>query len=443
MRARQFVPLESLAAALPNAMATGPFGSSIGASTFRPSGVPVIRGSNLSADIGKRLIDNGLIFIEQHLARQFERSAVTVGDLVFTCWGTINQVGFIDQLAKYSRYIVSNKQMKFTADPKKADSLFLYYWFSSPQGQEDILSGGIGSSVPGFNLGQLRKMKVPLLPLAEQQSIATLLGALDDRIELKRRMNATVEAMARALFKDWFVDFGPTRAKMEGRAPYLAADIWSLFPDRFDHDEKPEGWKGVPFSSLFEINPPEQLPRGKPAPYLDMAALPTSGPNPEPFLVREFGSGMRFRNGDALLARITPCLENGKTAFVQNLPENQVAWGSTEFIVLRSRPPLPKAVAYLVARDPAFRANAIRSMTGTSGRQRASSGVISTYPLTTPANDLLWSYLDELLVPMFGRIAANDLESQTLAATRDLLLPKLMSGEVRIREAERLVEAVA
>jgi type I restriction enzyme S subunit len=219
MRSAPLVALETLAAPSANAMATGPFGSSIGTRTFRETGVPVIRGSNLSAEVGTRLIDEGLVFIDPELASKFNRSAANKDDLIFTCWGTVNQVGLIDKRARYGTYIVSNKQMKFTADAEKVMPLYLYYWFGSPAGQADILSGSIGSSVPGFNLGQLRKMKVPLPSMAEQRSIVSILGALDDKIDLNRRMNATLEALARAIFKDWFFDFGPTRAKIEGRLP--------------------------------------------------------------------------------------------------------------------------------------------------------------------------------------------------------------------------------
>jgi type I restriction enzyme S subunit len=105
------VPLGTLAASHSHAMATGPFGSSIGTKTFRADGVPVIRGSNLSSKIGTRLIDKDLVFIDPDLAAKFSRSQVVYGDLVFTCWGTINQVGIIDKNARYSKYVVSNKQM--------------------------------------------------------------------------------------------------------------------------------------------------------------------------------------------------------------------------------------------------------------------------------------------------------------------------------------------
>ena len=129
------VPVEEIAAKSDNALATGPFGSSIGSSTFRSAGVPLIRGSNLSADVGCRLDDSSHVFIDEELADRFRRSQVVRGDLVFTCWGTINQIGLIDDRSRYPRYIVSNKQMKLTPDKEKADPLFLYYWFSGQIGR--------------------------------------------------------------------------------------------------------------------------------------------------------------------------------------------------------------------------------------------------------------------------------------------------------------------
>jgi type I restriction enzyme S subunit len=289
----------------------------------------------------------------------------------------------------------------------------------------------------------LRRMMVGVPDLDEQNAIVGIVGPLQKKIELNRRMNETLEAMARAIFKDWFVDFGPTRAKMEGRAPYLASDIWSLFPERIDADGLPEGWTRGELQDVIELNPSEGIKRGATAPYLDMAALPTSGPISDPAISREFTSGTRFRNGDTLLARITPCLENGKTAFVQSLPTNTVGWGSTEFVVLRSRSPVPPAYSYLLARDPSFRAHAIQSMTGTSGRQRARTEALATYPVARPSNEAIWSAFGSVIEPLFDRIRLNGEEARTLAQTRDLLLPKLMSGEIRIGDADKTVEAAA
>ena len=185
------------------------------------------------------------------------------------------------------------------------------------------------------------------------------------------------------------------------------------------------------------------MKKGANAPYLNMAALPTVGAVADAPTIRDYKSGSKFRDGDTLFARITPCLENGKTAYVFDLGSDIVATGSTEFIVIRSRAPLPRLASYLLARDPNFRAHAERSMTGTSGRQRANHKVLAQYELTVPFDDQLWKALSEFTSPMMDRVIANARESRALAQTRDLLLPKLMSGEFRLSNADKFVTDVA
>lgn len=318
---------------------------------------------------------------------------------------------------------------------------FVYYFFRwmAPT----IATLDVGSANPTLNRNHVHPIKIQWPSRPEQRAIAHILGTLDDKIELNRRRNQTLEAMARALFQDWFIDFGPVRAKMEGHEPYLPAELWRLFPERLDEAGKPAGWEMVPASELIEFNPSEPLRKGVPAPYLDMASLPTTGSSSRPPILREFGSGMRFRNGDTLMARITPCLENGKTAFVQCLPDDAVGWGSTEFIVMRSTTPVPAEYTYLLARDTAFRDHAIRSMTGTSGRQRAQADSVAAFKLASPSDDAIWHAFSKLIAPMFESIKVNAAESDALAQLRDTLLPKLISGELRVADAEKFVEHVS
>src|SRR5574341_596930 len=162
-----------------NALSTGPFGSSIGSRFFQSSGVPLIRGSNLAADGCTHLIEDNFVFVSETKATELSSSLVYKGDLIFTCWGTINQVGLISDQVSYSKYIISNKQMKLTPDPNKADSLFLFYLFSSDELQKQIVNQSIGTSVPGFNLGQLRSLRFSIPPLSEQKAIAEALGDAD------------------------------------------------------------------------------------------------------------------------------------------------------------------------------------------------------------------------------------------------------------------------
>ena len=232
------------------------------------------------------------------------------------------------------------------------------------------------------------------------------------------------------------MDFGPVHAKLEGLEPYLPPELWDLFPDRLvdsELGEIPEGWAVKSLEQFAELNPSEPMKKGTISPYIDMAALPTSGSSPGDAILREFTSGTRFRNGDTLFARITPCLENGKTAFVQALPKGTVGWGSTEFIVMRASPPFPPEYSYLLARNEAFREHAIQSMTGTSGRQRVQVDALAPYLLPFPPADV-WANFSSLVNPVLASIELSRKASRSIAIQRDALLPKLVSREFRFEK---------
>jgi len=227
------VTVNDLKAPFEHALATGPFGSSISARFFQEDGIPVIRGSNLSHDVGIKLNDDGLVYISLEKSLEFKRSIARTGDLIFTCWGTINQVGLIDSTAKYLEYVISNKQMKFTPDPGKADSLFLYYLFSGPDLQRIIKRQNIGSSVPGFNLGQLRELhfEVPLLP--EQRAIATALSDVDaliaslDKLIAKKRHLKTAAMQQLLTGKKRLPGFGEGKGYKQTEAGLIPED-WEV-----------------------------------------------------------------------------------------------------------------------------------------------------------------------------------------------------------------------
>lgn len=252
----------------------------------------------------------------------------------------------------------------------------------------------------------------------EQKAIAATLSCLDDKIELNNRINRTLEEMAQAIFKSWFIDFEP-------------------FQDgEFEDSELgriPKGWRVYTLSEVIEINPPRKINRGSVAPYLDMSNMPTQGHSPSLWIEREVGSGMKFMNGDTLIARITPCLENGKTAYIDFLADNELGWGSTEYIVLRPRKPIPTQFAYLVARNERFRSFAIAKMTGSSGRQRVPADSIASYPLILPPLESeIWTLFGILVESQFEMMRNMAEQSRTLAKIRDTLIPKLMSGEIRV-----------
>ncbi|MEH2117242.1 restriction endonuclease subunit S [Nostoc sp.] len=308
---------------------------------------------------------------------------------------------------------------------------YLLSYLTHPLIKEYIESFNSGGSRRAITKGHIESFVIPLPPLPEQKAIAHILGTLDDKIELNREMNRTLEAMAQAIFKSWFVDFDPVRAKMEGRLPAgMDAATAELFPDELKESPLgmiPKSWDIKLLPDAIDVNPSRRLAKSEIAPYLDMANMPTQGHRPDNWINRTFSSGTKFINGDTLLARITPCLENGKTAFVDFLEDEQLGWGSTEYIILRPKPPLPVEYGYYLARSDEFRTFAIQNMTGSSGRQRVPNECFSQYFLALPSQKIAKLFAD-IVKSLMARISSNSEESRTLISIRNTLILKLLSG---------------
>jgi len=361
-------------------------------------------------------------------------------DIVFSYETRIGEVAIVPRGLKCC---LGRRMALVRLNQERMDPRFFLYYYLSPAFQEFLISRTIpGSTVDRILLTEFPNFPIAVPPLAEQQAIARILGALDDKIEVSRRMNRTLEAMAQAIFKSWFVDFDPVIAKREGRKPLGMDDATAaMFPAHFQDSAIgpiPAGWKVRRFPQAIEVNPRRVLQQGTLAPYLDMQNMPTASAMPEDWGYREVASGMHFRNHDTLIARITPCLENGKTAYISFLDEDQIGWGSTEYIVLSTQDPLPPSYAYFLARTDDFRSFAIANMTGSSGRQRVPVSCLDNYYIAVP---------DAPVATAFGCVAGKclaDIQSKLvqnrfLASLRDTLLPKLLSGEIRVGQAEKIV----
>ncbi len=259
---------------------------------------------------------------------------------------------------------------------------------------------------------------VPVPPIAIQRRVASILSAYDDLIENNTRRIAILEEMARRIYEEWFVRF---RFPGHEGVRMVESELGLV----------PEGWPVLAASTAMDINPSTKVPKEGLKPFLAMNCLSDGSMLIDTAGEREGNSGSKFRNGDTLFARITPCLENGKTGFVQFLPsDDAVAFGSTEFIVLRSRTLTPEFV-YLLARSDAFRDNAIKSMSGASGRQRVREACFDTFLLPNPDQETLARFA-AVTRPMFHLVQSLALKNSNLRATRDLLLPKLISGELDV-----------
>jgi len=331
-----------------------------------------------------------------------------------------------------------NNHAHIVTGNERANTLFLMYSLLV----SDVNRFLTGAVMPKLTQGNLNKIPIACPPRQIQEAIVQILGTIDGRIALLRETNATLEAIAQALFKSWFVDFDPVHAKQQGREPEgMDADTAALFPDGFEESAVglvPKGWRITTLTEAFEINPTRVLKKGTVAPYLDMAKLSPSGHCVELPIQREMASGTKFRNGDSLMARITPCLENGKIAFVDFLVDGQIGWGSTEFLVLRPKAPLPEYFGYLLCRHSAFRDFAVQSMSGTSGRQRIQNDLLGRYLLTLPDGAVALAFKN-VIEPIQKSISANHEQAQTLTTLRDTLLPRLISGQLRLPDAEEAV----
>ncbi len=269
------------------------------------------------------------------------------------------------------------------------------------------------AAVPGVNRNVLHELKVRCPDTNSQQRIADILSAYDNLIENNRRRMALLEDAARQLYREWFV-----RLRFPGHEHTLIIN------------GVPKRWERVPTPDAIEVNPTTRLSDEAEHWSVEMADLPTDSMVIQQATKREGRSGSKFRNGDTLFARITPCLENGKTAFVDFLENGEAARGSTEFIVLRAKRLTPEYV-YCLARTHDFRGNAIKSMVGSSGRQRVQESCFEKFLVLIPPSTLLTLFTDFVRL-QFRQIKTLHAQNQKLRAARDLLLPRLMSGEIPV-----------
>lgn len=310
-------------------------------------------------------------------------------------------------------------------DRKQADQHFLYYLFNSKPVRQQIRGSASGTKIRHTAPSRIADVNVSVPPLPVQRRIAGILSAYDELMENSQRRIRILEAMARALYREWFVHFRfPGHKKSSspsGRGGGEGAK----------HSDIPQGWEVKRVPDCVHINPRVTVPRDGEKPFVPMGCLSNDSMLISDIESRAGNSGAKFQNGDTLFARITPCLENGKTGFVQFLPDAQaVGFGSTEFIVLRSRTLTPEFV-YLLARSDEFRGVAIKSMSGATGRQRVQEQCFDDFQIVQPPRALLDRF-SAIVAPSFRLIYKLHLQIQTLRRTRDLLLPRLLSGQVNL-----------
>lgn len=405
-------------------IAMGPFGSNIKVETFVETGVPVISGAHLR---GVRLEDGDFNFVTDEHAERMKNSNVFRGDVVFTHAGNIGQVAYIPPNSQYERYVISQRQFYLRCDLRKADPAFVSYFFHSSEGQHKLLANASQTGVPSIARpsSYLKTIELSLPPLIEQRAIAHILGTLDNKIELNRRANETLEAMARTLFKAWFVDFEPVRAKLEGRwqrgqsLPGLPAHLYDLFPDRLvdsELGEIPEGWEVGRVSDCLS------LAYGK--------SLPAGSRNPGPIPV--YGSGGVTGYHDAALVDSEAVIVGRKGTVGSLYWEQRPCFPiDTVFYV---QPLAPLSFCYhLLESLPLREMNTDAAVPGLNREN------VYRLEIASPPQGLI-EIFTAMADALRSQIFALQSEANSLAQLRDTLLPKLISGELRVPDPDRVFE---
>src|SRR5260370_6139952 len=371
---------------------------------------PVFLGIKNITDDGKLDLSDIRHIAEEDFSEWTRRVMPRQGDIVFTYEATLNRYAIIP---KGFRGCLGRRLALIRPNPEKVDTRFLFYYFFSEDWRATISKNTLsGSTVDRIPLTSFPTFNISLPSLPTQRKIAAILSAYDDLIENNTRRIAILEEMAQSLYREWFVHFRFPRHEKKRMVESKLGMI-------------PEGWEVVKSSDAMEIDPPTKVPKDGKKPFVSMAGLSTTFIIVETIEMRTGNSGSKFKNGDTLFARITPCLENGKIGFVQFLPsDHAVAFGSTEFIVLRSKTSCPEYI-YLMARSNEFRDNAIKSMSGATGRQRVQIACFDKFLIAHPDSKTLYAF-GELVRPLFRNIFVLAQQNANLRLTRDLLLPKLI-----------------
>ncbi len=459
--------IETLKADSKNAIAMGPFGSRIKVENFVETGIPVIKGGNLTGDF---IVEDKFDFLTKVKADELQASNAFRRDIVITHRGTIGQVGIIPDNSKYERYVVSQSQLKITLNGKKVNPFFVYYFLRSPIGQHRLLLNASQVGVPAIARASssVKKILMPLPKREIQDEIVEMMLAIDDKIELNRQINQTLEQIAQAMFKSWFVDFEPVKAKIEARAQgrnpeqtamsaisgktdteidqlpqeqheQLAATA-ALFPDEMVDSELgliPKGWEVKSLSHMIELiggGTPKRSKQeywGGDIPWFSVKDSPVEG---DVYVIdtEEKITEIGLNNSS------TKLLPEGVTIISARGTVGRLALVGCEMAMNQS--------CYGVkGKDeigPVFNYFNLKQAISTLKRQvhGAVFDTITTKTFETvitvrPCRDSVQRF-EEFTVALFRVIKNNLVEINSLVDCRDLILPKLLSGEITVGDTQ-------
>jgi type I restriction enzyme, S subunit len=390
----------------------------------------LIRSQNIHND---HFSDNGLVYINDNQAEELKNVVVQKNDVLLNITGdSVARCCQVDPKVLPAR--VNQHVAIIRPKPDILDARFLRYYLVSPFMQDRLLGlASAGATRNALTKSMIESLDIRAPSLKEQKAIAAVLGALDDKIELNRRMNATLEATARALFKSWFVDFDPVRAKMEGKQPFgMDAATAALFPSRLVPSplgDIPEGWEVKQFKDAANFYNSKRVP------------LSSREREQRKGSYRYFGATSVMDYVDNYLFDGTYVLvgEDGSVITEKGFPFLQYVWGkfwvNNHAHVLQGKNGWPTEAIYLILAQ----SNIQHLVTG-AVQPKLSMGNLSALKFASPSSQITTAFCDQIAV-FFEKIKAISNENVELERTRDYLLPKLISGDIRIPDAEKFVEA--
>jgi type I restriction enzyme S subunit len=360
------------------------------------------------------------------------------GDLIFVLKGSPGQVCLTPDPVNFC---IAQDMVALRANPEVIDPSYLFAALRSPETQFNISNLHVGSLIAHFKKGDFDRLEIPLPNMNVQKEIGSFYLKMSEKIELNNQMSATLEDMARSLYRSWFVDFDPVHAKSEGRQPaFMDEATAALFPDRFGEDGLPEGWERGCIGDIAQLNPEKHTKKSHPnaVEYVDLSntkwgIIETT--TQYPWEEAPSRALMLLREQDKIVGTVRPGF--GSYSYIGK----DGLTGSTGFAVLRPTDAADIALVYLSATDTDT-IDALANLADGGAYPAVRPDVVASQPVVLSSHDLRNAF-QELVSPLIAKIEASKAQSQTLAALRDSLLPKLMSGELRVGEAREQVEELA
>lgn len=400
-------------------------------------GIPIVRVNNFKDG---RIELTELMRIEPEIERKYGRTRLQGGEVLLTLVGTVGQVAVVPETL--NGFNVARAVA--VIHPREIDPNWLAICLRSPLSQHLLSSRANTTVQTTINLKDLRALPVPIPPNHERERIVRLIGSLDDRITLLRETNATLEAIAEAMFKSWFIDFDPVRAKAEGLEPEgMDSAAAGLFPNSFEESELglvPKGWSIGILADLASLNPESWTAKNRPesVAYVDLANTKENViTEVTEYLFKDAPSRARrvLRDGDTIVGTVRP--GNRSFAFIANAEANLT--GSTGFAVLRPVREESTEFIYLVATSEA-NIEYLTHIADGGAYPAVRPEVVSSLKCILPSSDVM-RFFHGITAPIFKKIASNHRQAKAFTQLRDTLLPRLISGELRLPKTENVTES--